>query len=242
MLSGGGKMEIKKERQVEPLKDIDESIYINAIKDKTIEQYENEIALSEGALSIPKEILELPPKAQYVLAFYNDKDFVNKETGKNTYQDIVESYIAATEDTSYVAKAFKEQDGVIVPNAENKQIYMKVKQRAISFWNNNQLSQLVEVFKKLMYGGRKQEEILKDAIIDDALYHEDINIKIKSRNQAIKILGMDKNVQTMGQDVWLKGGGREFGKHLSGYLGNDSYDLTKYVDAEFDESEGDADE
>lgn len=235
-------MEIKKERQVEPLKDIDESIYINAIKDKTIEQYENEIALSEGALSIPKEILELPPKAQYVLAFYNDKDFVNKETGKNTYQNIVESYIAATEDTSYVAKAFKEVDGVMVPDAENKQIYMKIKQRAISFWNNNQLSQLVEVFKKLMYGGRKQEEILKDAIIDDALYHDDINIKIKSRNQAIKILGMDKNVQTMGQDVWLKGGGREFGKHLSGYLGNESYDLTKYVDAEFEESEGDVDE
>ena len=235
-------MEIKKERQVEPLKDIDESIYINAIKDKTIEQYENEISLSEGALSIPKEILELPPKAQYVLAFYNDKDFVNKETGKNTYQNIVESYIAATEDTSYVAKAFKEVDGAIVPDAENKQIYMKIKQRAISFWNNNQLSQLVEVFKKLMYGGRKQEEILKDAIIDDALYHDDINIKIKSRNQAIKILGMDKNVQTMGQDVWLKGGGREFGKHLSGYLGNESYDLTKYVDAEFEESEGDVDE
>jgi hypothetical protein len=235
-------MEIKKERQVEPLKDIDESIYINAIKDKTIEQYENEISLSEGALSIPKEILELPPKAQYVLAFYNDKDFVNKETGKNTYQNIVESYIAATEDTSYVAKAFKEVDGVMVPDAENKQIYMKIKQRAISFWNNNQLSQLVEVFKKLMYGGRKQEEILKDAIIDDALYHDDINIKIKSRNQAIKILGMDKNVQTMGQDVWLKGGGREFGKHLSGYLGNESYDLTKYVDAEFEESEGDVDE
>lgn len=235
-------MEIKKERQVEPLKDIDESIYMNAIKDKTIEQYENEIALSEGALSIPKEILELPPKAQYVLAFYNDKDFVNKETGKNTYQDIVESYIAATEDSSFVSKAFKEQDGMIVPDAENKQIYMKIKQRAISFWNNNSLSQLVEVFKKLMYGGRKQEEILKDAIIDDALYHDDINIKIKSRNQAIKILGMDKNVQVLGQDVWLKGGGREFGKHLSGYLGDNSYDLTKYVDAEFEESEGDDNE
>jgi len=235
-------MEIKRERQVEPLKDIDENIYLNAVKEKTIEQYENEIALSEGALSIPKEILELPIKAQYVLAFYNDKEFTNKQTGKRTYQDVVESYIAATEDNSLVAKAFtKDSNGNIVPNAENKHIYMRVKQHAISFWNNNNLGQLVEIFKKLMYGGRRQEELLKDAIIDDALFHEDIGIKIKSSNQAIKILGMDKNVQTFGQDVWLKGGGKEFGKHLSQYLDNDGYDLSNYIEAEIDE-DGDDDE
>ena len=49
-------MDIKKERQVEPLKDFDESVYRLAVKDMTLEQYENEIALSEGTLSIPKEI------------------------------------------------------------------------------------------------------------------------------------------------------------------------------------------
>ena len=55
---------------------------------------------------------------------------------------------------------------------------------------------------------------------------------------------MDKNVQTLGQDVWLKGGGKEFGKHLASYLGNDGYDLTTYIDAEFEETEesGDSEE
>ena len=233
-------MDIKKERQVEPLKDIDEKTYFDAIKNGTIEQYENEIALSEGALSIPKEILELPIKAQYVLAFYNDKEFINKETGKNTYQNVVESYIAASEDSSVVKKAFKKnEDGVMVPDPENKHIYMKVKQHALSFWNNNNLSQIVDIFKKLMYGGRRQEELLKDAIIDDALFNDDVDIRLKSRNQAIKILGMDKNVQSIGQDVWLKGGGKEFGKHLSQYLNNDGYDLSNYIEAEISEVSSD---
>lgn len=246
-------MDIKKERQVEPLKDFDESVYRLAIKDMTLEQYENEIALSEGTLSIPKEITELPMRAQYMLAFYNDRDYVNEETGKKTYQDIVESYIATLEDSSFVAQAFLEQEfndgkGNVyikrIPNPANKQIYMRIKQHAISFWNNNNLSQLVDIFKKLLYGGRRQEEVLKDAILDDALYHDDLKFKISSRNQAIKVMGMDKNVQTLGQDVWLKGGGKEFGKHLASYLGNDGYDLTTYIDAEFEETEesGDSDE
>ena len=175
-------MDIKKERQVEPLKDFDESVYRLAVKDMTLEQYENEIALSEGTLSIPKEITELPMRAQYMLAFYNDRDYVNEETGKKTYQDIVESYIATLQDSSFVAQAFLEQefnDGKVnvyikrIPNPANKQIYMRIKQHAISFWNNNNLSQLVDIFKKLLYGGRRQEEVLKDAILDDALYHDD---------------------------------------------------------------------
>lgn len=246
-------MEIKKERQVEPLKDFDESVYRLAVKDMTLEQYENEIALSEGTLSIPEEITQLPMRAQYMLAFYNDRDFVNEETGKKTYQDIVESYIATLEDSSFVAQAFLEKEfndgkGNVfikkVPNPANKQIYMRIKQHAISFWNNNNLSQLVDIFKKLLYGGRRQEEVLKDAILDDALYHDDLKFKISSRNQAIKVMGMDKNVQTLGQDVWLKGGGKEFGKHLASYLGNDGYDLTTYIDAEFEQTEesGDSDE
>lgn len=241
-------MDIKKERQVEPLKDFDENIYRAAIKDMTLEQYENEIALSEGTLSIPKEVTELPMRAQYMLTFYNDRDFVNEETGKKTYQDIVQSYIATLEDTTMVKKAFIEQEfndgkGNVfvkkVPNPEYKHVYMRIKQHAISFWNNNNLSQLVDIFKKLLYGGRKQEEVIKDSIIDDALYHEDANVRIRSRNQAIKVLGMDKNVQTMGQDVWLKGGGKEFGKHLSQYLNNDGYDLSSYIDAEFEEADED---
>lgn len=245
-------MEIKKERQVEPLKDIDENTYFHAIKNKELEQYENELVLSEGVISIPKEITELPIRAQYMLAFYNDRDYVNAETGKKTYQNIVESYIATLEDSSFVAKAFikqKQEDAKgniqvsIIPNPENKQIYMRVKQHAISFWNNNNLSQVVDIFKKLLHGGRKQEDVLKDAILDDALYHEDLKFKTSSRNQAIKVLGLDKNVQVMGQDVWLKGGGKEFGQHLSKYLGQDSYDLSSYIEAEIDaQSVGDDDE
>lgn len=225
-------MEIKKQRQVEPLRDFDDNTYVKAIVNKELEAYENEIALNEGALSIPKEILELPDRAQYMLAFYNDRDFVNEETGKNTYQNIVESYIATLEDTTFIKKAFKDVNGEIVPDSNQKQIYMKLKQHAISFWNNNNLSQLVDVFKKLLYGGRQQDEILKDAIIDDALYNKDDKVRMSSRNQAIKILGMDKNVQVLGQDVWLKGGGKEFGKHLSNYLGSSSYDLSQYIDVE----------
>lgn len=239
-------MQINKERKVEPLKDLDERSYIVALKDKELEQYENEIVLSEGALAIPKEIIELPIKAQYLLAFYHDKDYVNPETGRHTYNDIIESYIAASEDSSFVAKAFMEQEfsdakgNVIVkkvPNPENKHIYMRIKQYAISYWNNNNLAQQVDIFKKLMLGGRKHEDMLKDAIVEDALYNEDDNFRMRSRNQAIKVLGMDKNIQIEGQDVWLKGGGKEFGKHLSNYLGSSGYDLSNYIDAEIEVDE-----
>ncbi len=232
-------MDINKTREVEPLKDLDEVTYFEALKENKLDTYENEIALSEGALTIPKEILELPKQAQHMLSFYNDKDWINKETAKKSFNNIVESYIASLDDSSWVDEIFTrfdtyDKDGNIIGygaivNPEKKAQYMMLKQKAISYWNNNNLQQVVDVFKKLMLGGRKQEDLLKDSIIEDALYHEDDNYRLRSRNQAIKIMGMDKNVQMQGQDVWLKGGGREFGEHLAKTLGNIFQDNSGYV-------------
>ena len=204
-------MIVDKERIVEPLKDLDEKIYFDALKENKLDTYENEIAIFKGALSIPKEIIELPIQAQNMLSFYNDRQWVNPQTGKHTYNDIVECYIASLDDTEFMKDVFffekvrDEQgnviDEVVKINPEQKAIYMKLKTYAISYWNDNNLSQIVDVFKTLMLGGRKQEDMLKDAVIDDALYHKDMNYKMKNRTLAVKVLGMDKNVKTDGQDV-----------------------------------------
>jgi hypothetical protein len=238
-------MEINKTRQVEPLKDIDENVYQTALKQKNIDEYENELALVEGTLNIPTEIISLPLKAQYVLAFYCDRDFINKVTGKKTYNNILESYIASLEDDSFLKDVFDQipvydKDGnekgyTTIVNSDKKHIYMKLKQQAYSYWNSNNLLPMVDIFKTLQSGGRKAVDELKEAITDDALYHPDENIRLKNRSLAVKVHGMDKNIQNEGMDVWIKSGGREFGKALAEFTGHKFHDITSYVDGDKDE-------
>ena len=236
------KINVNKARKVEPLRDFDEEIYKKALIEKDLDTYENEIALSDGTLSIPKEITTLPLKAQYVLAFYCDRAYINKITNKRTYNDILESYIASLDDDSFLEDVFlqvpiTDQNGNVIKmttvvNNEKKNIYMKLQQQAYSFWNDNNLLPIVDIFKKLKSGGRKKEDELKEAIVDDALYHEDENIKLKNRSLAIKVMGMDKNVQTSAQNVWLTGGGKDFGKALANFTGKKGFDITEYVEVE----------
>jgi hypothetical protein len=233
-------MEVNKKREVEPLKEFDEATYFTALKDNKLDTYENEIALAKGGLTIPKEILELPIQAQTVLSFYNDKDYINKETGRKTFNDIVESYIASIEDTTWIEDIFEKFDiydkndhvagykTIVKP--EKKQQYTLLKTKAISYWNEQNLNMMVEIFKSLMLGGRKREDMLKDAIVDDALFHPDDNFRLKNRSLAVKVMGMDKNVQMLGMDVWQKGGGREFGSHMAKALGIKSADLSQYIE------------
>jgi hypothetical protein len=235
-------MEVNKQRNVEPLKDLDEIKYFDALKSGKLEEYENEIALSKGALSIPTEIVELPVKAQEMLSFYLDKDYVNKITYKKTYNNIVESYIACLDETKYLDKVFilnniYDENGNLInvttkPNPEKKHIYLKLKQHAISFWNENNLQSVVPIFKKLMLGGIKQEDMLKDAIIEDALFHEDMAYRMRNRTLATKVLGMDKPQAQSGQNVWLLGGGKSFGQHLAQFTGVKTFDITEVIESE----------
>ena len=233
-------MKVEKARNVEPLKELDEKVYFEALKEKKIDTLENEIALAGKSLTIPREIMELPIQAQTVLSFYNDKDFMNEETGNKVYNNIVESYIASLDDTSWVADIFEkftisDRDGNAVGyrtmvKPEKKTQYTMLKSKAISFWNEHNLNQVIDIYKQLMLGGRKREDMLKDAIVDDALFHPDDNYRLKSRAQAIKVMGMDKNVVMQGLDVWLKGGGKEFGTHMAKTMGIVGADLSKYVE------------
>ena len=101
---------------------------------------------------------------------------------------------------------------------------------------------IVDIYKKLKSGGRKKEDELKEAIVDDALYHDDENIKLKNRSLAIKVMGMDKNVQTSAQNVWLTGGGKDFGKALAQFTGKKSYDITDYVEVQSNDIKSSGDE
>lgn len=238
-------MKVEKTRNVEPLKELDEQVYFEALKEKKIDELENEIALAGKSLTIPREIMELPIQAQTVLSFYNDKDYINAETGNKTYNNIVESYIASLDDTNWVEDIFekfpfydkegKEIGYRTIVKPEKKTQYTLLKSKAISFWNEHNLNQVIDIYKQLMLGGRKREDMLKDAIVDDALFHPDDNYRLKSRAQAIKVMGMDKNVIMQGMDVWLKGGGKEFGAHMAKTLGIAGADLSKYVEDDSNE-------
>ena len=240
-------MEVNKQRQVEPLKDMDETIYMEALKQGKLDEYENEIALSKGALQIPTEIVELPIKAQEMLSFYLDKDYENKITYRKTYNNIVESYIACLENQKFLEDVFivepvYDENGKMIrvstkPNPDKKNIYLRLKQHAISFWNEHNLQQVVPIFKKLMLGGIKQEDMLKDAIVEDALYHEDTAYRMRNRTLATKVLGMDKPKEQSGQNVWLIGGGKDFGKHLAGFTGVKTFDISDIVEGEIEDVE-----
>lgn len=242
-------MDVNKERQLEPLKDLDEREYFEVLKNKKVDEYENEIALSKSSLSIPNEIMELPIQAQYMLSFYNDKEWKNKVSGKKTYNDIVECYIASLKDDEWLRDLYEDivdkvsfdkdgkkqttyKKGIV---AEQKGKYMLLKQKAISYWNENNLQQVVPIFKKLMLGGIKQEDMLKDEILENALHHQDENIKLKYVKHAIDVTGIGKNQVVLGQDVWLKGGGKDFGTHLANYMNDKTHDISKFIEGEIDE-------
>jgi len=85
----------------------------------------------------------------------------------------------------------------------------------MSLWREYNIEPIVPIFKKTMLGGRKQEDMLKEDILDDALFSNDLKLKVKSRDQAIKILGMDKNVQMQQANIWKMSGGKELGKKIA---------------------------
>ena len=241
-LTGSDILKVNKTREVEPLKDLDEQTYLKAVANKELDKYENEIALTQSALTIPHEIMELPKQAQYMLSFYNDRQWINKETGKKTYNDIVECYIASLEDSKWVEDIFekfpayngdgKEIGYTTIVKPDCKPQYMMLKQKAISYWNEKNLVSVVDIYKKLMLGGRKQEDMLRDEIMENALHNEDDKIKLRYVKHAIDITGMNKNVALQGMDVWLKGGGKEFGEHMAKSYGIGNADNSKYLGEE----------
>ncbi len=240
-------MEVKRQRDVEPLKDLDISTYLQASKQNELEIFENEIALGGKDLGIPKEIMEIPFQAQSMLSFYCDREYANKITCKKTYNNILESYIASLDDDKWVADIFEQHEIVsddgktmnvfATVKDEMKPKYIRLRQKAISYWSEHKLGNLIDVFKKLMLGGRSREDLIKDDIIDDALYDEDKNFKLKRTNQAIKVLGLDKNVQMANPDVWNIGGGKQLHSHMKNKLGGVNYN--DIIDAEFDEADKD---
>jgi hypothetical protein len=231
-------MKVERERKLEPLKDLDLDTYLQTTKKNELELFENEIALGGKDLGIPTEIMELSFQAQSMLSFYCDRNFVNPETLKHTYNNILESYIASLEDSSFVEEIYEIHDlgegyKVAIVRPEKKPQYIRLKQKAISLWKQNQLSNLVNPFKELMSGGRSKEDLLKDDILDEALYDDDKNYRLKRTNQAIKVLGLDKNIQMSLPDVWNIGGGKQLHSHMKKQFGG--VDYTQIIEEEQDE-------
>ena len=227
-------MVVNKERDVEPLREFDENTYKQAMKDGNLDEYENEIEMTYEILNVPNEILELPKQAQSMLYFYCDRQFKNPETGNKTYNNLFESYIASLKDKSiiqnvYVVENVRDDEGNIIDervtvNPEALVTYNRLKTKAMSMWREYNIEPIVPIFKKTMLGGRKQEDMLKEDILEDALFSNDTKLKVKSRDQAIKILGMDKNVQMQQANIWKLGGGKELGKKIAETTGVKSFD------------------
>jgi len=51
-------MVINKEREVEPLRDFNEDTYKQAMKDGTLDEYENEIEMTYEILNVPNENIQ----------------------------------------------------------------------------------------------------------------------------------------------------------------------------------------
>lgn len=237
-------MVINKEREVEPLRDFNEETYKQALKDGNLNEYENEIEMTYEVLNIPNEIMELPKQAQSMLYFYCDRQFRNPETGNKTYNDLFESYIASLEDKSIIENVYKVEtvydennqpiDEKVVVDPKALVTYNRLKTKAMSLWREFNIEPIVPIFKKTMLGGRKQEDMLKEDILDDALFSNDVKLKVKSRDQAIKILGMDKNVQMQQANIWKLSGGKELGKKIAETTGVKSYDNSHLLEDDDD--------
>ena len=233
-------MEIGRGRELDFFIEDIASEYIKGVKKQDLESIENEIAVMGNAIgNIPTEYMELPLQAQGLVIYYNDRQFKNQLTNRHTYQDIVESYIAVmnqkevdwfSSKVGYLESHRNENDELVTTfKVLDNLLWAKFKTNIMAYWKIYNLKSLVKTMRELQRGDLKDRELITTAIVDDALYNDDATIRIRSRQQAIKVLGMEKSANDNFTDVWNNKGGKVFAKITAEFTGNKTFDYDSLI-------------
>lgn len=222
------------------------------VREMLSEEYENELSLvgDLSLLGVPATMSKLSFEGFSVLSYMVDSDSVCEYTGRKTLNNILESYIEANSGDKYVRELVNrvwekhyetDENGKMVMKGYRRKEgsnnhYLLLRAKAAKFWADNGLQAHMEVAKEFFnYGGITRVERLKDATYDDALYHEDPQIRARNRAMVMKFEGLDKNKGNVVVNLFDKHGGRELTEHISELSGDKLYDVSTIIDADIEE-------
>lgn len=227
-------------RPVEPLSDYNEQKHLDAVKKGEVELYENEYHLIEQALSLPQKFMELGELEQRMVLLFVDKDYVEKYSGKKTENDAFASFLAAYDKKEVINKIFllkeetigydKEGNELIkivkIVNPDQLPLYMKLKSHATMIWKNSNLKEISKTMREIMTNsGFRDEELLEQKIMSDALSNDKDNFTMQNRKAAIEIKGMKKPTSMQQINVYLEGGGKKANDVIVQSTNNEVYSL-----------------
>ena len=195
----------------------------NAIKDVEPELVK---AKEENHLGVPSTFYELTPQEQSMLMFYLSSDFVHPVTNKRTHMNVLQSYIAAYVDDDEIGKTWEikedKQGNRTLGKVKNARKYAELNTLAIQRFNQNPV--MMEAWNDLvrLTFGANPEDMIRNAIMKDALYAENQADKNANRRMAIDILGLGEDKSNQSINIFLDGGGKELAEVYS----DDDYIVT----------------
>lgn len=232
-------------REVPSLEDYDTQKHLETVKKGEIELYENEYHLIEETLSLPKPFMELGELEQRMVLLYVDNETIEPNSGKKTENNMFISFLAAYPNKKVVKKIFKKEDQivdytkdgepiyepVIVPDSEYTDLRLKLKKHATIVWHKSNLKEIAKSMRELVTNdGFKDDEILEQAIMSDALSDKRDSFTMQNRRLAADIKGIKKPVGLQGINVFLVGGGKESSENIVNVTGNEALDLIPKVE------------
>ena len=227
-------------RDVQTLEYYDEQKHIQAIEQDSVIKYENEYALLEGSFAFPPTFMSLGELEQKMVILFIDKDYIEPFSHKKTENDLFISFLASYPNKKVVASIWKtiyvtvgyDKDGnkleepKYLPNDANMDLYHKLKKHATAIWNQNNLKDIAKSMREIITnGGYKDEEMLRNVIVSDALSTERDNFTTQMRKLSANILGMNKPEGSLSFNVYFDGGGKKMNKTIIEATGNENYDL-----------------
>lgn len=197
-------------------------------KSNLVKEVEPELvkAKEENQLGVPSTFYQLTPQEQSMLMFYLSSDFVHPVTNKRTHMNVLQSYIAAYVSDDDIGKVWEIIES---PNGETKlgkiknyKKHAELQAQAIQRFNQNPV--MMETWNDMvrLSFGAEPGQMIKTAIMKDALYAEETSDKNANRRMAIDILGMKEEIGNQSVNIFLDGGGKELAQVFS----NDEYVVT----------------
>ena len=227
-------------RDVEQLSNYDEQKHLNAVKLGEVEIYENEYHLIEQSLGLPAQYMGLSELEQRMVLLFVDKDFIEPCSEKHTENNAFISFLASYEKKEVAKKIYMTKYDVVGFDKEGKELreyykaidseqmplYMKLKAHAMTIWKKANLKEISKSMRILITNnGYKDDELLKQSIMSDALSTEKSIFTMQNRRLAVDINGMKKPMGLQQINVYLEGGGEKANEIIVKTSGNKVYDL-----------------
>jgi hypothetical protein len=105
-------------------------------------------------------------------------------------------------------------------------LYTDIRKHAMSVWKQANLKEISNSMKVLITNnGYKDDELLKQKIMSDALSSDKSTFTMQNRRLAVDINGMKKPMGLQQINVYLEGGGEKANEIIVKTSGNKVYDL-----------------